>query len=84
MHLVQDDCIPAELHHDELVCITLREWYGRRAALRDVEVTVMNGVAILRGCVTTPNARTVAIELALAAGAHEVQDELRLNWPLAA
>jgi hypothetical protein len=41
-------------------------------------------VALLRGRVTTNRDRALAIELAFDAGADDVQDELTLNWPLAA
>jgi len=84
MQLVQDDFIIREVGHDEIVCDTLLEWYGRRPSLRDVEVTVLNGIAILRGRITTQRDRTLAVDLALAAGADEVQDELLLTWPVAA
>jgi osmotically-inducible protein OsmY len=84
MQLVQDDFIVREVDHDEMVCDTLLEWYGRRPSLRDVEVTVLNGIAILRGRITTQRERTLAVDLALGAGADEVQDELLLTWPVAA
>lgn len=84
MQLVQDDFIVREVDHDEMVCDTLLEWYGRRPSLRDVEVVVLNGIAILRGRITTQRDRTLAVDLALGAGADEVQDELLLTWPVAA
>jgi len=84
MQLVQEDFIVREVDHDGMVCNTLREWYGRRPSLRDVEVTVLNGIAILRGRITTQQDRARAVDLALGAGADEVQDELVLTWPLAA
>ncbi len=84
MQLVQDDFIVREVGHDEMVRDTLLEWYGRRPSLRDVEVVVLNGIAILRGRITTQRDRTLAVDLALGAGADEVQDELLLTWPIAA
>jgi osmotically-inducible protein OsmY len=84
MQLVHDDFIVREVDHDEMVCDTLLEWYGRRPSLRDVEVAVLNGIAILRGRITTQRDRTLAVDLALGAGADEVQDELLLTWPVAA
>lgn len=84
MQLVQEDFIVREVDHDGMVRDTLLEWYGRRPSLRDVEVEVLNGIAILRGRITTQRDRTLAVDLALGAGADEVQDELLLTWPVAA
>lgn len=84
MQLVQEDFIVREMDHDEMVRDTLLEWYGRRPSLRGIEVAVLNDIAILRGRITTQRDRTLAVDLALGAGAVEVQDELLLTWPLAA
>ena len=84
MQLVQEDFVVREMDHDEMVRDTLLEWYGRRPSLRDIEVAVLNGIAILRGRITTQRDRALAVDLALGAGADEVQDELLLTWPLAA
>jgi hypothetical protein len=84
MQLVDEQFVVREVGHDEMLCETLVEWYSRRPSLRDVRVSVEEGVAILRGRVTTNRDRALAVELALDAGADEVQDELMLTWPLAA
>jgi osmotically-inducible protein OsmY len=84
MQLVQEDFVVREMDHDEMVRDTLLEWYDRRPSLRDIEVAVLNGIAILRGRITTQRDRALAVDLALGAGADEVQDELLLTWPLAA
>jgi osmotically-inducible protein OsmY len=84
MQLVQEDFIVKEMNHDEMVRDTLVEWYGRRPSLRGIDVAVLNDIAILRGRITTQWDRTLAVDLALAAGAVEVQDELLLTWPRAA
>jgi osmotically-inducible protein OsmY len=84
MQLVQDDDIAREVDRDEIIAQTLMEWFSRRSSLRDVAVSVSDGVAILRGYVVSNRDRALAIELALDAGADEVQDELKLTWPLAA
>lgn len=84
MQLVQEDFIVREMDHDEMVRDTLLEWYGRRPSLRGIDVAVLNDIAILRGRITTQRDRTLAVDLALGAGAVEVQDELLLTWPLAA
>ena len=84
MQLVQEDFVAREMDQDELARETLVEWYSRRPSLRNVDVAVMNGIALLRGCITTQRDRALAIDLALDAGADEVQDELILTWPLAA
>jgi len=84
MQLVDERFVAREVNHDEMVCETLIEWYSRRASLREVRVSVFDGVAVLRGRVTTNRDRALAVELALDAGADEVQDELMLTWPLAA
>jgi BON domain-containing protein len=84
MQLVDERFVAREVNHDEMVCETLIEWYSRRPSLREVRVSVFDGVAVLRGRVTTNRDRALAVELALDAGADEVQDELMLTWPLAA
>lgn len=84
MQLVDEQFVVREVGHDQMLCETLIEWYSRRPSLREVSVSVEEGVAILRGRVTTNRDRALAIELALDAGADEVQDELMLTWPLAA
>jgi hypothetical protein len=84
MQLVDERFVAREVNHDEMVCETLIEWYSRRPSLREVQVSVFDGVAVLRGRVTTNRDRALAVELALDAGADEVQDELMLTWPLAA
>lgn len=84
MQLVQEDFIVKEMDHDEMLRDTLLEWYSRRPSLRGIEVAVLNDIVILRGRITTPRDRTLAVDLALGAGADEVQDELLLTWPLAA
>jgi hypothetical protein len=84
MQLVHEGFIAREVNHDEMVRETLVEWYSRRPALSDVSVTVEEGLAILTGRVPTNRDRALAIELAIDAGAEDVQDELMLTWPLAA
>ena len=84
MQLVHDGYIAREINQDEIIAETLLEWFNRRPSLRDVTVSVTGGVALLRGFIVSNRDRTLAVELALDAGADEVQDELMLTWPLAA
>ncbi|HET7438485.1 MAG TPA: BON domain-containing protein [Nitrospira sp.] len=84
MQLVHDGYIAREIGHDEIIAETLLEWFNRRPSLRDVSVSVTGGVALLRGYIVSNRDRALAVELALDAGADEVQDELMLTWPLAA
>lgn len=84
LQLVDEAFVAREVDHDEMIRETLVEWYSRRPTLHDVVVAVEEGVAILRGRVTTTRDRALAIELAIDAGADDVQDELTVNWPLAA
>ena len=84
MQLVHEGYIAREVTQDEIIAETLVEWFNRRPSLRDVTVSVTGGVALLRGFIVSNRDRTLAIELALDAGADEVQDELMLTWPLAA
>ncbi|HEY7533812.1 MAG TPA: BON domain-containing protein [Nitrospiraceae bacterium] len=84
MKLVEAGAFPKAMVGDEAVLETLEEWYSRRPSLADVQISVWEGVAILRGRVTTLRDRHLAIELALDAGADEVVDELTLTWPVAA
>ena len=84
MQLVHEGYIAREVNQDEIITETLVEWFNRRPSLRDVTVSVTGGVALLRGFIVSNRDRTLAIELALDAGADEVQDELMLTWPLAA
>ena len=84
MQLVHDGYIAREVNQDEIIAETLLEWFNRRPSLRDVTVSVKGGVALLRGFIVSNRDRTLAVELALDAGADEVQDELMLTWPLAA
>ena len=84
MQLVHDGYIAREVNQDEIIAETLLEWFNRRPSLRDVTVSVVGGVALLRGFIVSNRDRTLAVELALDAGADEVQDELMLTWPLAA
>jgi len=84
MQLVHDGYIVREVNQDEIIAETLVEWFNRRPSLRDVTVSVTDGVALLRGYIVSNRDRTLAVELALDAGADEVQDELKLTWPLAA
>jgi len=84
MQLVDEGFIVREVDHDEMICETLIEWYSRRPSLSDVMVAVEEGVAILSGRVTSNRDRALAIELAIDAGAEDVQDDLMLTWPLAA
>ena len=84
MQLVHDGYIAREVDHDEILLETLMEWFSRRPSLQDVTVSVTDGVAVLRGYVASDRDRTLAVELALDAGADEVQDELMLTWPLVA
>lgn len=84
MQLVHEGYIAREANQDEIIAETLVEWFNRRPSLRDVTVSVTGGVALLRGFIVSNRDRTLAIELALDAGADEVQDELMLTWPLAA
>lgn len=84
MQLVHEGYIARDINQDEIIVETLAEWFNRRPSLRDVSVSVTDGVALLRGFIVSNRDRTLAIELALDAGANEVQDELMLTWPLAA
>ena len=84
MQLVHDGYIAREVNQDEIIAETLLEWFNRRPSLRDVTVSVTGGVALLRGFLVSNRDRPLAVELALDAGADEVQDELMLTWPLAA
>ncbi|HKC93385.1 MAG TPA: BON domain-containing protein [Nitrospira sp.] len=84
MQLVHEGYIARDVTQDEIIAETLVEWFNRRPSLRDVTVSVTGGVALLRGFIVSNRDRTLAIELALDAGADEVQDELMLTWPLAA
>ena len=84
MQLVHEGYIARDINQDEIIVETLAEWFTRRPSLRDVSVSVTDGVALLRGFIVSNRDRTLAIELALDAGANEVQDELMLTWPLAA
>jgi osmotically-inducible protein OsmY len=84
MQLVHDGYIARDVNQDEIIAETLLEWFNRRPSLRDVTVSVTGGVALLRGFIVSNRDRTLAVELALDAGADEVQDELMLTWPLAA
>jgi hypothetical protein len=84
MQLVEEDFVVREVNHDEMICEMLAEWYKRRPSLRDIYVVVIDHIAILRGHIASQRDRALAIELALDAGADEVQDELQLDWPLAA
>ena len=84
MQLVHEGYIARDINQDEIIVETLAEWFNRRPSLRDVSVSVTDGVALLRGFIVSNRDRTLAIELALDAGANEVQDELMLMWPLAA
>lgn len=84
MQLVHDGYIAREVDHDETLLETLMEWFSRRPSLQDVTVSVTDGVAVLHGFVASDRDRTLAVELALDAGADEVQDELMLTWPLVA
>jgi hypothetical protein len=84
MQLVHDGYIAREVGRDEIITETLLEWFNRRPSLRDVSVSVTGGVALLRGYIVSNRDRALAVELALDAGADEVQDELMLTWPLAA
>lgn len=84
MQLVDEGFIVREVDHDEMIRETLVEWYSRRPSLSDVMVAVEEGIAILSGHVTSNRDRALAIELAIDAGAEDVQDDLMLTWPLAA
>ena len=84
MQLVHDGYIARGINQDEIIAETLVEWFNRRPSLRDVSVSVTGGVALLRGFIVSNRDRTLAVDLALDAGADEVQDELILTWPLAA
>lgn len=84
MQLVHEGYVAREIGHDEIIAETLLEWFNRRPSLRDVSVSVTGGVALLRGYIVSNRDRALAVELALDAGADEVQDELMLTWPLAA
>lgn len=84
MQLVHEGFVVREVDHDEMVRETLVEWYSRRPTLHEVMVEVEEGIAILSGRVTTNRDRALAIELAIDAGADDVQDDLMLTWPLAA
>ena len=84
LQLVDEGYVVHETNHDEILLQTLTEWVSRRPSLRDVNVAVLDGVAILRGSVVSNRDRVLAIELAWDAGADAVQDELMVTWPLAA
>jgi hypothetical protein len=84
MHIVRDDFVSHEATHNELLRERVVEWFSRRPSLRDITVTVMDGIVILEGSITSPVDRAFAIDLALDAGADEVQDELILKEPMAA
>ena len=79
MQLVHDGYVVREVNQDEIIAETLVEWFNRRPSLRDVTVSVTDGVALLRGYIVSNRDRTLAVELALDAGADEVQDELKLT-----
>jgi osmotically-inducible protein OsmY len=81
MQQVQDNFVVRKVDRDEKVYRLLIAWYHRRSSLRDVDVTVKNGIAILRGQIASLRDRALAIDLALDAGADEVQSELMMNWP---
>jgi len=84
MYLVEAGSIAQELEQDEIVRERLIGWLSRRPSLGEVTASVVDGVAILSGHVTSQRDRVLAIELAFDAGADEVQDDLMLTWPLAA
>jgi len=85
LQLVHDGVVVRPIvNRDEMLATTLTEWYSRRPSLRDVTVTVTNGLAILQGSVISNQARALAVQLAWDAGAEDVQDDLMLIWPLAA
>lgn len=84
MQLVQDWYVARAVDQDEILAETLMEWFSRRPSLRDVTVFVSDGVATLRGSVVSNRDRALAIELAWDAGAEEIQDDLKLTWPMAA
>ena len=69
MQLVHDGYIAREVNQDEIIAETLLEWFNRRPSLRDVTVSVTGGVALLRGFIVSNRDRTLAVELALDAGA---------------
>jgi hypothetical protein len=83
MRLIKDFFI-REVDPDEALRERLVEWYRHRPSLKDIEVLVMDGIAILHGRITAPSDRNLAIDLALDAGAEDVLDELTLHRPLAA
>ena len=84
MQLVRDDFIGHEASRDEVLRERVVEWFSRRHSLRDIQVTVLDGIVILEGSITSPADRVFAIELARDAGADEVHDGLILKWPIAA
>jgi hypothetical protein len=84
LQLVDDGYRAREVDQDEVVAETFREWISRRPSLRQVKVSVSDRVALLWGYIVSNRDRALAIELALDAGAEQVQDELMLTWPLAA
>ena len=84
MQLVDERYIPSRFDRDTIVTETLSEWFSHRPSLKDVNVSVSNGLAILSGYVITNRDRALAIDLALDGGAREVEDDLLLRRPLVA
>jgi osmotically-inducible protein OsmY len=84
MQLVRDDSVGHESSRDEILRERVVEWFTRRPSLRDIKVAVVDGIVMLEGSITSPADRALAIDLALDAGADEVQDNLTLKWPMAA
>jgi hypothetical protein len=83
MRLIKD-FFPQHVDPDEALHERLVEWFRHRHSLKDIDVLVMDRVAILHGRITSASDRALAINLALDAGADDVMDELTLHRPLAA
>lgn len=69
---------------DETLCETITDWIRQRPSLNQVQCSVLDGHVIVYGTVCSARDRILALELALDAGADEVQDELHIQWPTAA
>ncbi|HEY6084973.1 MAG TPA: BON domain-containing protein [Nitrospira sp.] len=84
MQLVDERYVPSRCDRDAIVSETLNEWFSRRPSLKDVNVSISNGLAVLSGYVISNRDRALAIDLALDGGAREVEDDLLLRRPLVA
>jgi hypothetical protein len=76
MQAVDERYIAVEIDRDEIVAVTLREWFSHRPSLRDVTVAISQGSALLKGSVVSERDRLLAVELAVDARAEHVEDSL--------